>query len=169
MQRLGYQRWVAHGGDWGAGTTTAQIMPPGLAGIHLNWQFVFPGQIPEQLSFEEKRAVEAAKFFLGERSGYFRQQSTRPQNVGYRLADSPPGQALWIYEKFKTWTDNKGLPEGALSMDQMLDNISINWFYQLRRFFGPHLLGESRRFLLWRKDHLSRCCQRIFARNIPRT
>ena len=130
MQRLGYQRWVAQGGDWGAGTTTAlaQIMPPGLVGVHLSWQFVFPEQIPEQLSFEEKRAVEGAKFFLGEGNGYFRQQSTRPQTVGYGLADSPAGQALWIYEKFQAWTDNKGLPEDALSMDQMLDNISIYWF-----------------------------------------
>src|SRR6266436_6751729 len=130
MQRLGYQRWVAQGGDWGAGTTTAlaQIMPPGLVGIHLSWQFVFPEQIPEQLSFEEKRAVDGAKFFLGEGNGYFRQQSTRPQTLGYGLADSPAGQALWIYEKFQAWTDNKGLPEDALSMDQMLDNISIYWF-----------------------------------------
>ncbi len=103
-------------------------MPPGLVGIHLSWQFVFPEQIPEQLSFEEKRAIEGAKFFLGEGNGYFRQQSTRPQTVGYGLADSPAGQALWIYEKFQAWTDNKGLPEDALSMDQMLDNISIYWF-----------------------------------------
>src|SRR5260370_28298914 len=92
-------------------------MPPGLVGIHLSWQFVFPEQIPEQLSFEEKRAIEGAKFFLGEGNGYFRQQSTRPQTVGYGLADSPAGQALWIYEKFQAWTDNKGLPEDALSMD----------------------------------------------------
>ena len=121
---------LAQGGNWGAGTTTAlaQIMPPGLVGIHLSWQFVFPEQIPEQLSFEEKRAVEGAKFFLGEGNGYFRQQSTRPQTVGYGLADSPAGQALWIYEKFQAWTDNNGLPEDALSLDQMLDNISIYWF-----------------------------------------
>ena len=130
MQRLGYRRWVAQGGDWGAGTTTAlaQLMPAGLVGVHLNWQFVFPEQMPEQLSPEEKRAVEGAKFFLGEGNGYFHQQSTRPQTVGYALADSPAGQALWIYEKFHAWTDNNGLPEDALSIDQMLDNISIYWF-----------------------------------------
>lgn len=130
MRRLGYDRWVAQGGDWGAGTTTAlgQLMPPGLIGIHLNWQFVFPETVPEELSPEEQRAVDGAKAFLSEGNAYFRQQATRPQTIGYALADSPAGQALWIYEKFYAWTDNDGAPEDALSMDQMLDNISIYWF-----------------------------------------
>ena len=170
MQRLGYQRWVAQGGDWGAGTTTAlaQIMPPGLVGIHLSWQFVFPEQIPEQLSFEEKRAVEGAKFFLGEGNGYFRQQSTRPQTVGYGLADSPAGQALDLREI--PGVDGQQRPAGRRAFDG--SNVGQHFdllVYQLRRFFGPHLLGESRRFLLWRKGHPSRCGQRISARNIPRT
>ncbi len=114
MQRLGYRRWVAQGGDWGAGVTTAlgHLLPAGLAGIHLNCQFVFPTAIAGNLSFEEQRAVDA----------------TRPQTIEYALADSPAGQAMWIYEEFYSWTDNKGSPEDALSRDQMLDNISLYWF-----------------------------------------
>jgi len=130
MQRLSYKRWVAQGGDWGAGVTTAlgHLVPPGLAGIHLNWQFVFPTEMPEHLSFEEQRAVDGAKRFLGDGNGYFRQQATRPQTIGYALSDSPAGQAMWIYEKFYSWTDNNGSPEDALSRDQMLDDISLYWF-----------------------------------------
>ena len=122
MQRLGYRRWVAQGGDWGAGVTTAlgHLLPAGLAGIHLNWQFVFPTKIVGNLSFEEQRA--------GDGYDYLRQQSTPPQTIEYALADSPAGQAMWIYEKFYSWTDNNGSPEDALPRDQMLDNISLYWF-----------------------------------------
>ena len=110
MQRLGYRRWVAQGGDWGAGVTTAlgALLPPGLAGIHLNWPFVVATEIAE--------------------NGQLRQQSTRPPTIGYALADSPAGQAMWIYEQFSSWTDTNGSPEDALSRDQMLDNISLYWF-----------------------------------------
>jgi hypothetical protein len=61
-------------------------------------------------------------------SGYFRLHATRPQTIGYALADSAAGQALWIYEKFQAWTDNRGDPEDALSIDAMLDDISLYWF-----------------------------------------
>jgi pimeloyl-ACP methyl ester carboxylesterase len=60
-------------------------------------------------------------------SGYSKQQSTRPQTLGYGLADSPAGQAAWIYEKMWAWTDNKGNPEDVLSLDEMLDNIMLYW------------------------------------------
>ena len=107
MRRLGYRRWVAQGGDWGAGVTIAlgHLLPGGLAGIHLNWQFVLPTEIAGNLS-----------------------QSTWPQTIEYALADSPAGQATWIYEQFYRWTDHTGSLEDALSRDQMLDNISLYWF-----------------------------------------
>ena len=76
----------------------------------------------------EKRAFERAAWFQGEQSGYFREHATRPQTIGYALADSAAGQALWIYEKFQAWTDNRGYPEDALSVDAMLDDISLYWF-----------------------------------------
>jgi pimeloyl-ACP methyl ester carboxylesterase len=130
MRRLGYTRYVAQGGDWGSlvTTTLAQQRPAGLAGIHLNMPFVFPDPIPTTgLSAAEQRAVDAFKRFQTDGFGYFQEQSTRPQTIGYTLADSPAGQAAWIYEKFHDWTDNNGDPESALSRDEMLDNITLYW------------------------------------------
>jgi pimeloyl-ACP methyl ester carboxylesterase len=130
MQRLGYDRWVAQGGDWGSGVThaLAHIRPQGLVAAHVNWPFVFPEKLPDSPTPAEQAAIEAAADFSEELSGYFKEQATRPQTIGYSLADSPVGQATWIYEKFQAWTDNKGNAEDALSLDEMLDDISLYWF-----------------------------------------
>jgi pimeloyl-ACP methyl ester carboxylesterase len=130
MARLGYERWVAQGGDWGAGVThaLAHQRPAGLIAAHVNWQFVFPEKLPEKPTPAEQRAIDGASRFANDWSGYFREQATRPQTIGYPLADSAAGQALWIYEKFQAWTDNHGNPEDELSTDAMLDDISLYWF-----------------------------------------
>jgi epoxide hydrolase len=67
------------------------------------------------------------QFYEKSDSGYAKQQGTRPQTLGYALTDSPAGQAAWIYEKFHAWTHHDGTPEGALSRDEMLDNIMLYW------------------------------------------
>lgn len=130
MQRLGYTRWVAQGGDWGSGVThaLAHLRPEGLVAAHVNWQFVVPETLPVDPTAEEQAAIDGIKRFTGDGYGYFREQATRPQTIGYALADSPSGQATWIYEKFQAWTDNRGAAEDALSLDAMLDDISIYWF-----------------------------------------
>jgi pimeloyl-ACP methyl ester carboxylesterase len=130
MPRLGYERWVAQGGDWGAGVThaLAHQRPPGLIAAHVNWQFVFPEKLPEHPTPVEQKAIDRAAWFTSDQYGYFREQGTRPQTIGYSLADSAAGQAMWIYEKFQSWTDNHGNPEDALSIDAMLDDISLYWF-----------------------------------------
>jgi pimeloyl-ACP methyl ester carboxylesterase len=130
MERLGYTRWVAQGGDWGSGVThaLAHIRPQGLVAAHVNWPLVFPDKLPANPSPEEQAAIEAAKKFAADQSGYFKEQATRPQSIGYALTDSPVGQAMWIYEKFQAWTDNHGEPEDALTIDEMLDDISLYWF-----------------------------------------
>lgn len=130
MQRLGYTKWVAQGGDWGSGVTHAlgHLKPQGLVAAHVNWPLVFPDKLPDNPTPEEKRAIEAAGKFSREESGYFLEQATKLQTIGYSLADSPVGQACWIYEKFQAWTDNHGNPEDALPIDAMLDNISLYWF-----------------------------------------
>jgi pimeloyl-ACP methyl ester carboxylesterase len=130
MKRLGYPRWAAHGGDWGAVVTTAlgAMRPEGLLGIHLNTQFAFPAQIPDTLSPEERHAVDTLALYTGELGGSNHLQGTRPETVGFALADSPAGQAAWIYEKFQSKTDNQGLAEDALGIDDMLDLISLYWF-----------------------------------------
>jgi pimeloyl-ACP methyl ester carboxylesterase len=130
MDRLGYERWVAQGGDWGAAVTTAigVIRPPGCAAIHVNMPLAYPG--PEDLKDltpAEQASVDAMTYYREKDSGYSKQQSTRPQSVGYGLVDSPVGQAAWIYEKMWAWTDNQGAPEDALTLDEMLDNIMLYW------------------------------------------
>lgn len=130
MQRLGYDRWVAQGGDWGSAVTTTigVIKPPGCAAIHVNMPLIYPG--PEDMADMtemEQAAVKSLQYYQEWDSGYSKQQQTRPQTVGYGLVDSPVGQAAWIYEKMWAWTDNKGAPEDVLSMDEMLDNIMLYW------------------------------------------
>jgi pimeloyl-ACP methyl ester carboxylesterase len=130
MQRLGYDRWVAQGGDWGSGVTHAlgRLQPQGLIAAHVNWPLVFPATPPTNPTPAEKRAIDRAASFGSDQNGYFQIHATRPQTIGYPLADSAAGQALWIYEKFQAWTDNKGNPEDALPVDSMLDDISLYWF-----------------------------------------
>ncbi|CAB3804282.1 epoxide hydrolase family protein [Paraburkholderia fynbosensis] len=130
MVKLGYQRYVAQGGDWGACVTTAlgQQQPKELAGIHLNWAFVFPKQIPTSgLLPDEEQAVRDVAQFREKEGSYYHQQATKPQTIGYALSDSPVGLAAWIYEKFHSWTDSGGKPERVLTRDEMLDDITLYW------------------------------------------
>jgi pimeloyl-ACP methyl ester carboxylesterase len=131
MERLGYKRWVAQGGDWGSAVTTAIgiIRPPACAAIHINMPVgMFPG--PEERANpteQEKAYLAGLAYYQDKDSGYSKQQATRPQSVGYGLVDSPAAQAAWIYEKLWAWTDNKGAPEDVLTRDEMLDNIMLYW------------------------------------------
>jgi hypothetical protein len=85
-----------------------------------------PDHLKDLEPFEHAAVASLAHW--GEKgSGYFKQQSTRPQTLGCGLADSPVGQAAWIYEKLWAWTDNQGNPEDALTLDEMLDNIMLYW------------------------------------------
>lgn len=129
MQRLGYGRWVAQGGDWGSAVTTVlgHMKPQGLAGVHLSWPFVFPETVPGTLTPDEQRAVDAVARFGREESGYLQLQGTRPQTLAYGLADSPAGQAAWIYEKIQAWSDSQGDAQALLGRDAILDNITLYW------------------------------------------
>lgn len=152
MRRLGYRRYVSQGGDWGALVTDVmgRHAPEGLLGIHVttllgaierpstpNMQTAVPPEIanalkngeptPAGLSAEEKIAYEGAKNFATHGSGFRAEQGTRPQTLGYSLADSPAGLAAWFYEKFAEWTDTDGEPERALTKDEMLDDITLYW------------------------------------------
>ncbi|ABC63188.1 epoxide hydrolase family protein [Erythrobacter litoralis] len=130
MQRLGYTEWVAQGGDWGSAVTTAigAQAPEGCKGIHVNMPIGRPG--PDDMANpgpDELKALKALKFYQDWDSGYSKQQSTRPQTIGYSLVDSPVGLAGWIFEKMFFWTDNGGSPFDTLSMDAILDNIMLYW------------------------------------------
>ena len=130
MLRLGYQRYYAQGGDWGAVVTTAIGLQDTehCHGIHLNMPIVRPDSATmSSLTEEEKDGLAGMQHYQDWDSGYSKQQSTRPQSLGYGLADSPAGQAAWILEKFWAWTDCNGNPENALTRDEMLDNVMLYW------------------------------------------
>src|ERR1700759_4947051 len=130
MARLGYERWVAQGGDVGAFVSTAigVARPPGCLAIHLNMPLAGPTpEDRENLTPAEEASLAASAEFVRTGQGYSAQQSTRPQTLGYGLVDSPTGQAAWIYEKLWAWSDNNGAPEDVFTLDEMLDNIMLYW------------------------------------------
>ncbi len=133
VRRLGYDRWAAQGGDWGAAVTTVLGIqaPEGLAGIHVNMPLGLPVPDDGELSAAEVAEVDAAMAsfarYTEHESGYSTQQRTRPQTVGYGLVDSPAAQAAWIVEKFWAWSDHDGHPEDVFSRDRLLDNVMMYW------------------------------------------
>ena len=130
MGRLGYHNYFAQGGDWGALVTTEiglRHAGPCL-GIHLNMPIVAPDpDTMSSLTDLEKSALAGMQHYQDWDSGYSKQQSTRPQTLGYGLADSPAGQLAWIIEKFWAWMDCNGHPENVLTRDELLDNVMLYW------------------------------------------
>jgi epoxide hydrolase len=131
MGHLEYPRYYAQGGDWGSAVTTAMAARAfkGLLGVHLNVARVSPEalyQLGEPTEQEQGMLARAQRFFA-EENGYAAEQATRPQTIGYSLADSPAGQLAWIVEKFYAWTDCDGHPESAVSRDNLLDNVMMYW------------------------------------------
>ncbi len=130
MLRLGYDRYLAQGGDWGAAVTVALATNHAdhCIGMHTNMPTVGPDRdTMDDLTEFEREALKGGQFYQDWDSGYSKQQSTRPQTLGYGLVDSPIGQAAWILEKFFQWTDCNGHLENVLSRDQLLDNIMLYW------------------------------------------
>jgi pimeloyl-ACP methyl ester carboxylesterase len=127
---LGYRRFGAQGGDWGAFISSSLGLKyrERVIGIHLNLLAVRRDPKEPASSPEEKRYLEELKQFLKEETGYQWIQGTKPQTLAYGLTDSPAGLAAWIVEKFRQWSDNDGTPESAISRDEMLANISLYWF-----------------------------------------
>ena len=130
MGQLGYDSFFAQGGDWGSAVTTGiGLQNLGrCAGIHLNMVSArAPKSALENPDERDRRAQAGAQYYQQWGAGYSKQQSTRPQTLGYALVDSPMGQAAWIIEKFYEWTDCNGHPENVLSKDELLDNVMFYW------------------------------------------
>ena len=129
MDRLGYARYGAQGGDWGSAVTSSLGAqdPEHCAGIHITLAMGTKPQTAGEPSPEEARALAGIKHYADWDSGYSKQQATRPQTLGYGLTDSPAGQAAWILEKFWAWTDCDGHPENILGRDELLDNLMLYW------------------------------------------
>ena len=141
MDRLGYERYGAQGGDVGSGIVgmLAGFDRDRVVGVHTNSDpLAVMGALdylPEGaarlagLSNEDRAAVERARALTDAGSGYLKLQSNRPQTIAYSLTDSPVGQLAWIVENFKEWTDAAAeLPEDAVDLDQLLTNVSVYWF-----------------------------------------
>jgi pimeloyl-ACP methyl ester carboxylesterase len=133
MNRLGYHRYGAQGGDTGAivSPQLGRIDPDHVIGVHVNNLGTFPSGDPAELAglTEADQARLALMSTWGsDMAGYAIVQSTRPQTISYALTDSPVGQLAWIVEKFKEWTDpSAALPEDAVDRDLILTDVSLYW------------------------------------------
>src|SRR5690348_8303384 len=136
MRRLGYARYVAQGGDVGASVTDAmgRQAPDGLLGIHMNLLVTtLGGAMPPAESEQERAAADAIATFRTSGFGYFLEQATRPQTIGYALLDSPVALAAWMldhdtdayYKISRAFVDQQ--PSGGLTRDHILDNITVYW------------------------------------------
>ena len=137
MRRLGYTRYGAQGGDWGAFVSPelGRVDADHVVGVHVNaatMGFIPFGPVaPDELTTftdAEKARLDRLNRFLSDENGYFQIQATRPQTLAYGLADSPVGQLAWIGEKFKEWTHpSAALPEEAVDRDHLLTNVMLYW------------------------------------------
>lgn len=127
---LGYRRFAAQGGDWGAfiASVLGWKYPERLTGIHLNLLAVRRDPREPARNPEEAAYLDELKRFLKEETGYQWIQGTKPQTLAFALTDSPAGLAAWIAEKFRKWSDCDGTIENAVSRDDLLTNISLYWF-----------------------------------------
>ncbi len=130
MARLGYRRYGAQGGDWGAMVTSnlALVDAEHVAGIHTNMPLASPpADGPGDLTAQEQADVAEMAAFMENETGYQRIQGTKPQTLGFGLNDSPAGLCAWIVEKFRTWSDCDGNPESVYTRDALLTNVMLYW------------------------------------------
>ncbi len=134
MSELGYEGYIAQGGDWGAmiSTEMGRQDPEHCRGVHLNMVFASPPEGEDNpmdgVAEAEAQAMQLSEEFSKEGMGYFHIQSTKPQTLAYALNDSPTGVAGWIVEKFRAWSDCGGDVEKSFSKDELLTNIALYWF-----------------------------------------
>lgn len=135
MRRLGYDRWVAQGGDLGACVTeemaaiTAEGTETGMVGMHLNMAMFSPtAQEQAEATAEEQKMIDEAQHYQQQLAAYAAVQATRPQTIGYSLADSPVGLASWIYAMFQdVGGTTHGDAESVFTLNEMLDDITLYW------------------------------------------
>ncbi|HEY3687016.1 MAG TPA: epoxide hydrolase [Streptosporangiaceae bacterium] len=129
MERLGYGKFAAHGGDWGGNITTvlAGRFPAHVLGIHTTFAEGLPGLTTDGLTAVEREWTEETRDFWRNRAAYAKQQATRPQTIGYSLVDSPVGLLAWILDKFAEWSDTEDSPFETISRDRILDDVTLYW------------------------------------------
>jgi pimeloyl-ACP methyl ester carboxylesterase len=136
MRRLGYERYGAQGGDFGASIAPdmGRVAPDRVVGVHVNAAsvgFIPLGEVDDatrdELSEVERARLELIANFMSEGNGYFQIQATRPQTLAHALTDSPVGQLAWIVEKFHEWTHGGERPEDVVDRDRLLTNVMLYW------------------------------------------
>ncbi|MFD8273007.1 epoxide hydrolase family protein [Streptomyces flaveolus] len=129
MGRLGYDRFAAHGGDWGGNITTVLggRFPEHVLGIHTLFAEAPPGLTTDGLTTLERKWAEETRDFWLHRAAYAKQQASRPQTIGYSLVDSPVGLLAWILDKFAEWSDTEDSPFETISRDRILDDVTLYW------------------------------------------
>jgi pimeloyl-ACP methyl ester carboxylesterase len=132
MDRLGYDRFGAQGGDWGSPVSRqlGLAAPDRVIGVHLNMLITIPSGDPDEaaaLTADDYGRLARLGHYDAQLGGYMKLQSTRPQTLAYALTDSPVGQLAWIVEKFKEWTDSDTVPEDAVTRDRILTNVMLYW------------------------------------------
>jgi pimeloyl-ACP methyl ester carboxylesterase len=152
MRGLGYERYGAQGGDWGAGVSTFMALddPEPMIGLHLsnldNDPYTGPGSRP--LSEAERAYVADWQRWVDEEHAYSAIQSTRPQTLAYGLNDSPAALAAWIIEKWRAWSDCGGDVESRFSRDFLVTNVTLYWVTRtiatsIRDYFDNNRFGET--------------------------
>jgi epoxide hydrolase len=129
MGRLGYNKFLAHGGDWGGNITTVLggRFPEHVLGIHSTFAEAPPGLTTDGLTAIERTWTEETHDFWHRRAAYAKQQATRPQTIGYSLVDSPVGLLAWLLDKFAEWSDTEDSPFERISRDRILDDVTLYW------------------------------------------
>jgi len=149
MDRLGYERYGAQGGDWGAQVATriGAIDADHCAALHLNMPIADPPQEKVPLTQEDLADLASLKQLSRDEAGYASEQSTKPQTVGVALNDSPAGLLAWIVEKFRSWSDCDGDPENVFTRDQLITNVMLYWVTQTStssaRLYWEHQRGPG--------------------------
>jgi pimeloyl-ACP methyl ester carboxylesterase len=129
MRTLGYDKFVAHGGDWGGSITTVLggRFPAHVLGIHTLFAEPPAGLTMGGLTAVERTWIEETRDFWRDHRAYAKQQATRPQTIGYSLVDSPVGLLAWILDKFAEWSDTEDSPFETMSRDRILDDVTLYW------------------------------------------
>ncbi len=149
MGRLGYTRYGAQGGDWGAQVATriGSLDQEHCAAIHLNMPIAGPPEEPVDLDDQDRADLVAMRQFQREESGYAAEQATKPQTLGVALNDSPAGLLAWIVEKFHAWSDCDGDAENIFTRDQLITNVMMYWVTQTitssARLYWEHQHADS--------------------------
>jgi len=129
MERLGYPRYGAQGGDWGAqiATRLAALDPEHCAALHLNMPIASSPAEPLPVTEEEQAGLAAMAAFQRDEGAYAQLQGTKPDTLSMALNDSPAGLLSWIVEKFRSWSDCDGDPENCFTRDQLITNVMLYW------------------------------------------